>query len=91
MLAQYGTPDQNPAFWNSLSPNSYLTDLSGPLQLHHGSADATVPPIYSDLLLAEVKAAGKPVDSTRILGIITTSRSSSARPSRGRWRSSIGM
>ncbi len=62
MLAQYGTPDQNPAFWNSLSPNSYLADLSGPLQLHHGAADTTVPPVYSDLLLAEVKAAGKPVE-----------------------------
>jgi len=62
MLAQYGTPDQNPAFWNSLSPNSYLADLSGPLQLHHGAADATVPPVYSDLLLAEVKAVGKPVE-----------------------------
>ena len=62
MLAQYGTPDQNPAFWNSLSPNGYLSDLSGPLQLHHGTADQTVPPIYSDLLLAEVKAVGKPVE-----------------------------
>jgi dienelactone hydrolase len=62
MLAQYGTPDQNPAFWNSLSPNSYLADLSGPLQLHHGAADTTVPPVYSDQLLAEVKAVDKPVE-----------------------------
>jgi uncharacterized protein len=62
MLAQYGTPDQNPAFWNSLSPNNYLSDLSGPLQLHHGTADKTVPPIYSDLLLAEVEAVGNPVE-----------------------------
>jgi dienelactone hydrolase len=62
MLAQYGTPEQNPAFWNSISPNSYLADLSGPLQLHHGLADETVPPIYSDLLKAEVIAAGKQVE-----------------------------
>ena len=62
MLAQYGTPEQNPAFWNSISPNSYLADLSGPLQLHHGLADTTVPPVYSDLLLTEVMAAGKPVE-----------------------------
>jgi dipeptidyl aminopeptidase/acylaminoacyl peptidase len=62
MLAQYGTPDQNPAFWNSLSPNSYLADLSGPLQLHHGAADTTVPPAYSSVLLAEVKAVDKPAE-----------------------------
>jgi uncharacterized protein len=62
MLAQYGTPEQNPAFWNSISPNSYLADLSGPLQLHHGLADGTVPPIYSELLKTEVIAAGKQVE-----------------------------
>ena len=59
MLADYGTPEQNPAFWDSISPNSYLADLSGPLQLHHGLADTTVPPTYSELLDAEVAAAGK--------------------------------
>jgi dienelactone hydrolase len=62
MLAQYGTPEQNPAFWNSISPNSYLADLSGPLQLHHGLADQSVPPIYSELLKTEVIAAGKQVE-----------------------------
>jgi dipeptidyl aminopeptidase/acylaminoacyl peptidase len=62
MLVQYGTPEQNPAFWNSISPNSYLADLSGPLQLHHGLGDTSVPPVYSDLLKAEVTAAGKQVE-----------------------------
>jgi uncharacterized protein len=62
MLAQYGTPEQNPAFWNSISPNSYLADLSGPLQLHHGLADTSVPPIYSEMLKGEVTAAGKQVE-----------------------------
>ena len=62
MLAQYGTPEQNPAFWNSISPNSYLADLAGPLQLHHGLADETVPPIYSELLKTEVIAAEKQVE-----------------------------
>jgi dipeptidyl aminopeptidase/acylaminoacyl peptidase len=62
MLAQYGTPEQNPAFWNSISPNSYLADLAGPLQLHHGLADESVPPIYSELLKSEVMAVGKQVE-----------------------------
>ena len=62
MLAEYGTPEQNPVFWNSISPNSYVADLSGPLQLHHGLADPTVPPVYSELLKGEVIAAGKQVE-----------------------------
>jgi dipeptidyl aminopeptidase/acylaminoacyl peptidase len=57
-ISQYGTPEQNPDFWNSLSANSYLADLSGPLQLHHGEADEEVPLAFSQELEAEVKAAG---------------------------------
>ena len=58
MLAQYGTPEQNPGFWNSISPNSYLADLSGPLQLHHGTGDTTVPLVFSEELAAAVQKAG---------------------------------
>ena len=39
--AQYGTPEENPAFWSAISPDSYLSDLSGPLQLHHAEGDET--------------------------------------------------
>ena len=35
----YGSPEENPAFWASISANSFLADLSGPVQLHHGTAD----------------------------------------------------
>ncbi len=55
----YGSPEQNPAFWNSLSANSFLKDLSGPLQLHHGGADDTVPLEFSVDLAKQVKEAGK--------------------------------
>jgi dipeptidyl aminopeptidase/acylaminoacyl peptidase len=58
-VEHYGTFDQNPAFWNSISANSYLADLSGPLQLHHGLADTEVPPVFSETLYKEVQAAGK--------------------------------
>ena len=56
---QYGTPDENPAFWNSLSANSYLTDLSGPIQIHHGTADPSVPYEYSVTLDEQIRAAGR--------------------------------
>jgi len=62
LVETYGSPEENPVFWASISPNSYVADLSGPLQLHHGTADADVPPILSELLVAEVQAAGLPIE-----------------------------
>jgi len=57
-LETYGTPEQNPAFWASVSANSYLADLSGPLQLHHGTFDEDVPLDFSIRLAEQVRAAG---------------------------------
>lgn len=62
LIAEYGTPQENPDFWASISPNSYLTELSGPLQLHHGDADEIVPVELSQLLEVEMQAAGQYVD-----------------------------
>lgn len=59
LTEKYGTPEQNPAFWASISPNSYLADISGPLQLHHSVTDETVPVASSQTLYAEMQAAGK--------------------------------
>ncbi|MBI2332635.1 MAG: alpha/beta fold hydrolase [Chloroflexi bacterium] len=52
-IEQFGTPEQNPTFWDSVSATSYLTDLSGPLELHHGTADEDVPVEFS-IRLAEL-------------------------------------
>lgn len=62
LIAQYGTPEENPQFWNSISANSYLSDISGPLQLHHGTADHSVPPEFSEALAEQMKQAGKEVE-----------------------------
>lgn len=62
LIEIYGTPQENPEFWASISPNSYLADISGPLQLHHGTADDSVPVEFSELLAAEMEAAGQYVD-----------------------------
>jgi dipeptidyl aminopeptidase/acylaminoacyl peptidase len=59
LLQTYGPPEQNPEFWASISANSYLADLSGPLQLHHGTADHSVPTFMSYYLAEEARAAGK--------------------------------
>mgnify|MGYP001463822353 CR=1 FL=1 len=62
LIATYGSPDENPAFWAAISPNSYLRDLSGPVQLHHGTADTSVPFILSEILYSEIQAVGLPVE-----------------------------
>jgi dipeptidyl aminopeptidase/acylaminoacyl peptidase len=62
MVEQYGTPADNPAFWNSLSANSYLADLSGPIQLHHATGDTSVPYQYSVTLEEQIRAAGGNVE-----------------------------
>jgi len=50
----YGTPEENPDFWISISSNSYLDDISGPLQLHHGTADLNVPLEFSEKLFYQM-------------------------------------
>jgi len=58
----YGTPEENPEFWMGISANNYLSDLSGPVQLHHGTADSDVPVAFSQDLYAQIQQAGKPVE-----------------------------
>jgi dipeptidyl aminopeptidase/acylaminoacyl peptidase len=59
LIAEFGTPAQNPEFWDSISAHSYLNDLSGPLQLHHGTGDPAVPFLFSLLLQQQLQAAGQ--------------------------------
>jgi len=56
----YGTPEENPTFWASISANAFLRDISGPLQIHHAIGDKTVPVASSTLLQTEMEAAGRP-------------------------------
>jgi fermentation-respiration switch protein FrsA (DUF1100 family) len=58
-LLAFGTVEENPAFWASIDPTSYLAELSGPMQLHHGTADTSVPVEYSEDLHARLQAAGQ--------------------------------
>ena len=62
LIETYGPPEENPEFWNSISANSFLDDLSGPLQLHHGTADTSVPLEFSETLYQQVLATGKTVE-----------------------------
>ena len=59
---QYGSPAENPDFWNGISANSYLADLSGPVQLHHGTADESVPLEFSETLSEQILQSGMTVE-----------------------------
>lgn len=59
LIAKFGTPEENPQFWASISANTYLAEISGPIQLHHGTADTDVPVEFSATLKAEMDQAGK--------------------------------
>lgn len=61
-VADNGLPEQNPEFWREVSSNSFVHEISGPVQLHHGAADESVPLVFSELLAGELQAAGKQVE-----------------------------
>lgn len=60
--AKYGDPDENPDFWATISPNSYLAELSGPIQLNHSTTDEVVPVAWSERLAGELQAEGMPYE-----------------------------
>jgi len=58
----YGSPQENPQFWDSISATSYLADLSGPLQLHHDTQDSEVPYGFSETLAKDIQNVGSTVE-----------------------------
>jgi fermentation-respiration switch protein FrsA (DUF1100 family) len=61
-IDRFGSPEDNPDFWQAISANSYLADISGPIQLHHGTADESVPLEFSEILYQQIQQAGQPVE-----------------------------
>lgn len=62
LVAVYGSPEENPEFWASISSSTYLNEISGPIELHHGTNDHSVPLAASEQLYEEMLAAGKTVE-----------------------------
>jgi dipeptidyl aminopeptidase/acylaminoacyl peptidase len=63
LYQQYGEPDENPDFWDSLSATKYLEDISGPVQLHHGTADTSVDVELTRRLEQRLLEEGKEVEA----------------------------
>jgi fermentation-respiration switch protein FrsA (DUF1100 family) len=60
LVETYGEPEDNPVFWDSISPSSYLADLSGPIQLHHSTVDHSVPVEFSKELYVRLNELDPP-------------------------------
>jgi dipeptidyl aminopeptidase/acylaminoacyl peptidase len=56
------------ARFRAISPNSYLSSLGGPLQLHQGTADREVPYVFQKYLADELQAAGTAYQAFRYKG-----------------------
>lgn len=59
LIEKYGTFEENTEFWLSISSTGFLKDLSGPVQLHHGRADHSVPVEASEYTAKELEKVGK--------------------------------
>lgn len=62
LVETYGLPQENPSFWDSISPITFVHEISGPLQLHHATEDSVVPVYFSQRLAEAMQAAGQPVE-----------------------------
>ncbi len=59
LIDTYGDFSTNPDFWKSITPIYHVDDISGPVQIHHGTNDSEVPLLFSERLEEALKQAGK--------------------------------
>ena len=62
LVQTYGEPKDNPEFWAKVSAVNYVDLITGPVQIHHGTADQSVPKEFSDSLNQALESAGKDVE-----------------------------
>jgi dipeptidyl aminopeptidase/acylaminoacyl peptidase len=68
LVEKWGTPEEAPEIWAAISPNAYVTEISGPLQLHHGTNDSDVPVAWSQTLNTQLQAVAGQVEYYEYVG-----------------------
>jgi dipeptidyl aminopeptidase/acylaminoacyl peptidase len=58
-VEQYGQPKDGSDFWKEISAPTYFSAVTGPVQIHHGLSDETVPFELSQQMNKYLKEAGK--------------------------------
>jgi len=61
-LDEFGEYEENPNFWKSIDPYTYLDDIDTPVQLHHGTGDTHVPLSFSEGFKRALEKEGKSVE-----------------------------
>jgi dipeptidyl aminopeptidase/acylaminoacyl peptidase len=59
IVAAYGSPEDNPAFWRNASPVTFFDRISEPILIHHGTADQSCPIAWSESTVATLRSLGK--------------------------------
>lgn len=61
IIARYGSPGSNPEFWDNISAKTFINNAAAPVEVHHGTADKSVPIEWSQKLAKMLKDNGKEV------------------------------
>jgi len=59
IIALYGSPESNPQFWDNISAKNFFDNIQAPIEIHHGTADKSVPLAWSEKLVTQLKAHNK--------------------------------
>jgi dipeptidyl aminopeptidase/acylaminoacyl peptidase len=62
LINQFGAPEANPGFWQTIDPTYFLNDINIPIQLDAGGNDEEVPVNFSINLDNQLKNLGKTVE-----------------------------
>lgn len=62
LVKQNDLPSKNPEFWQKIDPYTYLDKIGGGIQLHHGTADESVPVKTSEELVGAIEKIGGKVE-----------------------------
>jgi dipeptidyl aminopeptidase/acylaminoacyl peptidase len=61
ILARYGAPEDNPAYWRTVSSITYFDRVSDPLLVQHGTADESCPIRWTRRTVGALRRDGKDV------------------------------
>jgi dipeptidyl aminopeptidase/acylaminoacyl peptidase len=68
VFEEHGTFEENPQFWEDVSPSEMFDRLKVPVQIHIGSQDESTPPEWSEEIYEQMVEAGAEVEIFRYEG-----------------------